>query len=207
MEINELKGALKPLQPNYVENGFQSPQHADMENPSNFIAQLRKADARSRAFIRRFYVAYFVIAALYFGLFILNPDPELKFNDRLNGTLLFLGILLFAVMGKIKYSELKKVRYDEPSRIFLEKALNRYRFWSKEMNYGLVLVVLINAGSCRSFVANYPIFENTALNIVVFEVAFFLAVGIALLFGYKHWRSNKKPIADELSMRLYEMES
>lgn len=206
MEIDELKGALEPLQFKYIGKEYQTHQQVDMENSSNFIRQLRKADARSKALLRRFYIAYFVIAAIYLGLFILNPDPELKFSDRINGSLLFLGILLFAVMGKMKFSELINVRYDEPSKIFLEKALARYKFWAKEMNYGLVLLVLINVGSCRSYVINYPYFESTVFNIIAFELVFFTAVAIGLFFGYRHWSSYKKPIADEIRLLLSEME-
>ena len=201
MNINELKGALgtisAPDQLNYKSQ-------KSMENSSNFIGQLKKADARSKTMVRRFYITYFVIAAIYLGIFILNPDPDLKFSDRLNGTLLFIGILLFAVMGKMKVSELKKVRYDEPSKIFLEKALNRYKFWAKEMNYALVLVALVNIGSCRSYVTNYPHFESTTMNIVAFELVFFSAMGVGLYFGYQHWSKHKKPMANEIRMLLDE---
>ena len=74
MNINELKGALgtisAPDQLNYKSQ-------KSMENSSNFIGQLKKADARSKTMVRRFYITYFVIAAIYFGIFILNPDPDL----------------------------------------------------------------------------------------------------------------------------------
>lgn len=208
MEINELKSALgsisAPDQTNY-KTQKQLPHHqTSMDNSSNFIEQLKQSDARSKRVLKRFYIAYFVIAAFYFGLFILNPDPELKFSDRLNGTLLFLGILLFAVMGKLKFSELKKIRYDEPSKIFLEKALNRYKFWAKEMNYGLVLVALINIGSCNSYVNNYPHFESAAVNVLAFELVFFSMIGIGIYFGYQHWSTHKKPMVNEIRMLLRE---
>ena len=144
-------------------------------------------------------------AAFYFGLFILNPDPDLKFSDRLNGTLLFVGILLFAIMGRMKFAELKNIRYDEPSRIFLEKALNRYKFWAKEMNYSLLLVALINVGSCRSYVVNYAPFESTAMNILAFEFVFCSVIGVGIFFGYQHWATHKKPVANEIRVLLSEI--
>jgi len=203
MDINELKNTMgdlsAPEQINYKEP-------SRLEDSSNFIIHLQKADHRSKALLRRFYIAYFVIAAFYFGLFILNPDPDLKFSDRLNGTLFFLAIFLFAMMGKMKFAELKKVRYDESSRVFLEKALNRYKFWAKEMNYGLMLVALVNIGSCRSYVTNYPYFESTAKNIVAFELVFFTAIGGGIFFGYQHWSAHKKPMANEIRMLLEEVE-
>lgn len=200
MEINELKNALgsvsAPEQLNYK---------GQVESSSGFIHQLRKADARSKVIIRRFYITYFIIAAFYLGLFILNPDPDLKFSDRINGTLLFFGIILFAVMGKVKFTELKKIRYDEPARIFLKKALNRYKFWTKEMNYGLILLAFINVGSGRSYIINYPFFESTTMNIIAFELVFFSAIGIGLYFGYRHWSFHKKPTAIEIKSLLNEM--
>ncbi|MCG8307116.1 MAG: hypothetical protein MI975_06950 [Cytophagales bacterium] len=201
MEISELKSALELVSaPDRLKHSGKQ-----MINSSNFIAHLKKADTRHKVLLRRFYITYFVIAAFYLGLFVLNPDPELKFSDRVNGSLLFLGILLFAVLGKIKFTELKHVRYEEPSLVFLKKALDRYKFWAKEMNYGLVLVAVINIGSCRSYVTNYSYFESTVTNIVAFELVFFTAVGIAVFVGYRHWSIHKKPVADEIRTLLGEM--
>ena len=199
MEINELKGTLASIT---APDQLSSTIVKDMDRSSHFMDQLKTSDARTKAVMKRFYISYFIIAACYFGFFILNPDPELTFGERVNGSLLFLGILLFAVMGKMKYAELKRVRYDEPSNMFLEKAYRRYRFWTREMSYGLVFVVLINIGSCRSYVSHYPHFESTILNVLAFEIVFFSMVGIGLSIGYQHWSAHKKPVADELRLLL-----
>lgn len=201
MDINELKGQLGSIS---APEQFNKTGPKSMENSSSFIEKLKKADLKSKVFIRRFYIVYFVIAAFYFALFILNPDPDLKFSAQLNGTLLFLGIFLFAVMGKMKFSRLKKIRYDEPAHIFLEKAIERFKFWNKDMNYALILVVLVNIGSCRSYVTNYPSFESTALNILAFELVFLTAIGTGVFFGHQHWNKHKKPIVQEIQMLLDE---
>ena len=203
MDIDKLKnemGSLKaPENLGCVQNG--------KENKSfNFIDRLKKADLESKKKLRRFYIIYFVIAVFYFGLFILNPDPDLKLNDRINGTLLFLGILIFGIFGKIKYSELSKLRYDQPTHPFLLKALDRYKFWPREMNYLILIVLLIDVGSCRSFVFNYPVLGNTLLDIIAFQIVFIIAMSIGLHFGYQYWKKHKKPIVDELNNLLIEEE-
>ena len=202
MDIDDLQKEMGSLK---APENLSFVQGEEENESSNFIVQLKKADHKSREKLKRFYIIYFVIAAFYFGLFILNPDPELKLNDRINGTLLFLGILLFAIFGKMKYSELRKLRYDQPTHPFLLNALDRYKFWPREMNYALLIVLLINVGSCRSFVFNYPVFENLVLDIIAFQIVFFIAMSIGLYFGYQYWKKHKKPIVDELSSLLNEL--
>lgn len=203
MDIDELKnefGALSaPEELNII--GM-----VKKDQSSAFINRLKKSDKKSKQVLKRFYIIYFVIAAFYFGLFILNPDPDLKLNDRINGTLLFMGIMLFALLGRMKYSDMRKIHYDKPSIEFLNDAHLRYKFWSKEMNYVVLIVVMINVGSCRSYVINYPQFENVFLDILAFEVVFLMAMSIGIYFGYQHWKANKKPISDEINNLIREMQ-
>ena len=89
---NEMGGLKAPKNLSFVQRGEEN-------KTFSFIDRLKKADLKSKKKLKGFYIIYFVIAVFYFGLFILNPDPDLKLNDRINGTLLFLGILLFAILG------------------------------------------------------------------------------------------------------------
>ncbi len=201
MDIDKLKNEMGSLK---APENLSFVQGDEGNESSNFIARLKKADHKSKEKLRRFYIIYFVIAALYLGLFILNPDPDLKLNDRINGTLLFIGIFLFAIFGKVQYSEMRKLRYDQPTHPFLLKALDRYKFWPREMNYVLLIVILINVGSCRSWIFNYPVFENLILDIIAFQVVFIMAMSIGLYFGYQYWKKYKKPMVDELNSLLSE---
>ena len=201
MDISELKNEYGALS---APEGFNMSRHSQQDTSHNFIDRLMKSDKKSKEIIRRFYIIYFVIAAFYFALFILNPDQNLKLNDRINGTLLFIGIMLFAIMGKMKYTKLSKINYHQSTQSFLNEALNRYKFWTKEMNYAVLIVVLINVGSCRSYVFNYPYFEDTTMNILAFEIIFVSAMSIGIYVGYRHWRTYKKPIVDEINSLLKE---
>lgn len=201
MDIDKLKNEMGDLK---APENLSFVQGDEGNESSNFIARLKKADLKSKETIRRFYIIYFVIAIFYFGLFILNPDPDLKLTDRINGTLLFLGILLFAIMARMKYKKLRSLRYDQPTHMFLLKALERYKFWPREMNYVLLLVLIIDVGSCRSLVFNYPVFENMLLDVIAFQVVFFIAMSIGLYFGHQYWKKHKKPMVDELNSLLRE---
>lgn len=201
MDLEELKNEMEGL---IAPNNIPIAKNEMQNKSSGLIERLRKADLKSKGILRRFYMIYFAIALFYFGLFILNPDPDLKLNDRINGTLLFLGILLFAIMGRMKYAELIKLRYDQPTHTFMHKTLARYKFWTHEMNYALLIMVLINIVSCRSYVDNYPKFESLWLNILSFQIVFFLAMSIAFYFGHQHWKKHKKPMVDELNNLLSE---
>ena len=203
MDINDLQKEMGNLK---APENISPAQHGEENKSLSFIDRLKKADLKSKKTIRRFYIIYFVIAIFYFGLFILNPDPDLKLTDRINGTLLFLGILLFAIMARMKYTKLRSLRYDQPTHIFLLKALERYKFWPREMNYVLLIVLVINVGSCRSWVVNYPVFENLILDIIAFQIVFFIAMSIGLYFGHQYWEKHKKPMVDELNNLLSETE-
>ncbi len=203
MDINILKSELGRLK---APDNLSNFQIKDENQSSGFIDRLKNADKKSKEILRRFYIIYFVISLFYLGLFILNPDQDLKLNDRINGTLLFLGILLFAIYGKVKYSELRKLRYDQPTQIFLLKTLGRYKFWPREMNYVLLFVLLVDVGSCRSFVHNYPVFYDLVLDVIAFQVVFILAMSVGLYFGYVYWKNHKKPIVDEIGKLLREEE-
>lgn len=203
MDINELQKEMGNLK---APENISSVQHSEENKSLSFIDRLKRADLKSKKTIRRFYIFYFAIAIFYFGLFILNPDPDLKLSDRINGTLLFLGILLFAIMARIKYTKLRSLRYDQSTNIFLLKALERYKFWPYEMNYVLLIVLVINVGSCRSWVVNYPVFENMILDIIAFQIVFCIAMSIGLYFGHQYWEKHKKPMVDELNNLLSETE-
>ena len=203
MDINILKSELGGLKAPENLSNFQI---KDENQSSGFIDRLKNADKKSKEILRRFYIIYFVISLFYLGLFILNPDQDLKLNDRINGTLLFLGILFFAIYGKVKYSELRKLRYDQPTQIFLLKTLERYKFWPREMNFVLLFVLLVDVGSCRSFVHNYPVFDDIVLDVIAFQIVFISAMSVGLYFGYAHWKKHKKPIVDEIGKLLREEE-
>ena len=203
MDIDKLKNEIGGLR---APENFTLAKGGEEDQTIKFIARLKKADLNSKKKLKGFYIIYFFIAAFYFGLFILNPDQDLKLNDRINGTLLFIGILLFAILGKIKYSELRKTRYDQPTQKFLLNALHRHKFWPREMNYTLLIVILINVGSCRSFVYNYPIVEKMILDIIAFQLVFFIVMSIGFYFGYQYWKKHKKPMYKEIKYLLNENE-
>ena len=203
MDIDELKNEFGALS---APQGFNATHHINEDQSASLINRLIKSDKKSKEILKRFYIIYFVIAAFYFGLFILNPDPDLKLNDRINGFLLFLGIMLFAIMGKYKFSELLKINYGKPNKEFLHDAFLRYKFWTKEMNYALLIVAIINVGSCRSYVVNYPHFDKMWVDVLAFEVFFVTAMLIGVFLGYQHWKKHKKPLFDEIVILLKEGE-
>ena len=201
MDIDKLKTEMEGLN---APVNFTLANGGEENQSLRFIDRLKKADLNSKKKVKGFYIIYFAIAVFYFGLFILNPDPDLKLNDRINGSLLFLGIFLFAILGKMKYTELRKTRYDQPTQKFLLNALDRYKFWPREMNYTLLIVILINVGSCRSFVNNYPIVEKMILDIIAFQLVFIIAMSIGFYFGYQYWKKHKKPMYKEIKYLLNE---
>ena len=198
MDIDELKNGYA---------GLRAPDRfgqMDQERTGGFVKRLMDADKKSRDVLRRFYIIYFSIAAFYFVLFIINPDAELKLNDRINGTLLFIGIMLFAVLAKMKYSKLRKNNYDQDTISFLKEALGRYKFWTTEMNYVALGVMIINVGSCRSYVMHYPQFNDILFDILLFQLVFLTAMAVGLFFGLRHWKTHQESIFNKINLLLNE---
>ena len=199
MVIDDLKEDYSELR---APDQFGAFSQIDGEKSNGFLDRLKSADHKSKKILQRFYIAYFSIAALYFALFILNPDPDLKLSDRINGTLLFIGIMLFAILAQRNYLKLNRIRYDQHTAAFLRDALDRYKFWTTEMNYLLVGVLIINAGSCRSYVLHYQQFDNTFFDILFFQIIFFALMTLGLSLGFRQWRIHKKSIYIEINSLL-----
>jgi hypothetical protein len=180
-QINAPEGLDSFVKENSIESG-------------GIIDQLKRADKRSKIVLRRFYIAYFSIATVYFTVFIVNPDPDLKLYDRINGSLLFMGIILFAVLAKRKHFKLSHVNYDQNTLAFLHDALARYKFWTPDMKYLVLGVVVVNVGSCRSYLMHYPQFDDILMDLLLFQAVFLFLMAIGLFFGFRHWNTHRKPI-------------
>jgi len=195
MEIDALKLNLSHL---HAPEDFHSSQHRGNFDSDGIMSQLKSVDKKRQAQLKRFYVGYFTIAALYLALFILNPDPDLKFNDRINGTLLFIGIMVFAILAKKRHFQFSKIDYDQATTVFLSDALNRYRFWTNDMNYVVIGVILVNVGSCRIYVLHYPQFDLALFDILLFQAVFIIPLVLGLILHFRRWHTTSRTLFTEL---------
>ena len=93
-------------------------------NLESLIRKLKDEDSRQAKMLHRIYIIYIAIIVLFSGMYILNPDPDLGFYQRLTGAIYILAFTMMAFVIRKYYSLLRKVDYTQSVYQVLKKPQN-----------------------------------------------------------------------------------
>lgn len=181
------------------------------EKPANLdqvMDSLKKLDSRNRRLMFGMYIAYVVFAVVYTGLLIINPDPELTLNNRIQGVIYVLIFGMSALYFRHHFMKNKSVDYSAPVLEMLNEARNRHKLWTP----GTIRFIIALVG-LTDIVITWAILEDDFLRdhsltvrILVIQAGYFLIMGISFVIGYVTWRRKSRPLVLNLTRIIEELE-
>jgi hypothetical protein len=177
-------------------------------NLESLIRKLKDEDTTQAKMIRRIYIMYITIIVLFSGMYILNPDPDLGFYQRLTGAVFLIGftMMTFAIRKSLRL--LRQVDYTQSVYQVFIKAAERYRFWeTKRMVFTIIFILIIDISISMVFNGRYLPDTLTWIEKTLIVQAFYIPLMAAsFTFGWMQWRKTKKPILGKIEELLLELE-
>lgn len=169
---------------------------------------LKKLDLRNKKLMHGMYIVYVVFALIYFGLLILNPDPELTVSKRLQGAMYVLIFGMSAIYFRYHFRKNKAVDYSAPILDMLTAARERHKLWTKgtvsfiTAIVGLTDIVVTWAMLDDKFLSDH----SMIVRILLIQSGYFLIIGTSFLIGYVTWRRKSMPLVRNLSRIIDELQ-
>lgn len=187
---------------------FNSIGQDGLNNFEGLLQQVQNEDRRSKRLIKGVFILYLVCSVLYTLLFIVNPDPDLGFTDRLSGGLYVLAFVLGTAYFRYEYNHLKKLDYSQPLLTLLQKTEKRYRFFNVKWFPVLGVVSLIGAGITLSFIGHRFINMDVSLavRVLLIQGGYWFIMLCSGFIGYLIWRKRHRPIHRQIRTMLSELE-
>jgi hypothetical protein len=183
----------------------------NVEEPVNLdqvMDSLKRLDARNKKLMHGMYIAYAIFALVYTVLFIVNPDPELTFNNRMQGVMFVLIFGMSAIYFRHHFLKNKAVDYSAPVLEMLHAARNRHKLWTP----GTVRFIIALVGMTDIVVTwailddHFLIGQSLLLRILLIQAGYFLIMGSSFLIGYLSWRKKSRLLVRNLSRIIEELQ-
>jgi hypothetical protein len=186
-------------------NNLSNNQNGNFVNIDALIQSVKVEDQKNLRVSKSFLWIYIVLVVFYTGLILVNPDPDIKLNDRFSGACFVLSMIIFAWVFKGALTEYKNIDYTLPLIDLLKKAANRYRLKTIYFVKLTVPILLMDAGLTLSFYEDLLPMEP--LNRVLLIQAFYIPImTISGIIGYYIWRNKQKPLRDNALKLIEELE-
>lgn len=175
-------------------------------NMESLVSELESKDLKYKKVMRRSQIIFFVFIFFYAGIFLINPDPDLRLNDRIAGGFYVIAFALFTWQFRTNYNRFKTVNYFDPVKKVLEGAERRYRLWQKNIFIVGSAVLLIDAASILILYEKFVERWGFWLFFTVVQLVYILSMGIGFTIGYIKWRKESRPIWLSAKALLKELE-
>lgn len=172
------------------------------------VDQLKHLDNKNKKLMYRMFILYLVFALFYLGLLILNPDPELTLENRIQGIMYVLIFVVAALFFRHHYRKTYKADYTAPVLKMLEDARDRYRLlrpgkiWFMLFIIGVTDIVVTWALVDDHF---FPESWSQLKVILSIQAGYFATMGISFLVGYLIWRKKSRPMVRNLTRIIDEL--
>ncbi|MGM0613833.1 MAG: hypothetical protein ACQESM_10020 [Bacteroidota bacterium] len=158
------------------------------------ISQMHKEDARQRRLAMVLRWLYIVLGVPYIIRFVVLPDADMTISDRLSGTLMGAGLLIFAVVFWLQHRQLKSLDYSQPILTFLRSSVSRYRFFQPRIISVLLAAAFVGAGVSMRLLEEQPEGFTTMQWVVTMQVIWWAVLAVSLGIGYLVWRHRTRPL-------------
>ncbi|WP_153638512.1 hypothetical protein [Prolixibacter sp. NT017] len=171
---------------------------------NRLMSGLKKEDARNVRISRIFQWLMGGMSLLYLLVFVVNPDHDLTWGDRVGGVCYVVGFLVFAIIFKGFQDEYKSIDYGLPTMVMLKKAAERYRLFQPKKLYALIPVLLVDMGLVFHSLDGH---QDGSMSIWDFQLFYLACLVGGLGVGIMIWRVKQKPLRDAARELLREIES
>lgn len=184
--------------------------HISMKNGINgmdldqLTQRLKREDTRNLRISNNFRYLFLVMIILYSLLFIVNPDHDLCWPDRISGMCFVLAFVVFAWLFQKYYQEYRSIDYSRPVAEMLQMAAKRYSLRNRKSLIMIIPLLLIDIGITISFSQHREMFTPGKW-IWVVQVVYIPVLAISFLIGVWIWYRRQKPIRDRTLKLLDEL--
>lgn len=180
-------------------------QHNNQElDLGQLVKGLKREDTRYLALTNSFKWIMWVLAPLYFLLFLIGVIAGRPEIDKIGFLFFSLGFLSFALLFNSLYKEYKSIDYGVSTMEMLRKAVGRYALWQPKTYLTIIPMLLCALGFSFTAQRGFP-FADREMRILVAFVSIFLILCCGVLVGYFIWRKRQKPLRDKALAILKEM--
>lgn len=185
-----------------MEKKYAMDQNGNTVDIDILIGKMKKEDLRNLRLMRSFKWIYLGMAVIYV-LMVVNPTYDIL--RRLAGVCYVLAFVLFSLVFRKLHKEYSEVDYSVALVNMLKKAVARYKLNLGRLLLVLPSVLLVDLGIVLS--GSYGVDANSWNDVLIFQVAYFLALTISGFVGYLIWRKRQKPLHDSAKQMLEDLES
>ncbi len=172
------------------------------------VDQLKSLDNKNKKLMFRMFILYLGIAIFYLGLLILNPDPELTLENRIQGVFYVLIFAVAAFFFRYHYRKTYKADYTAPVLKMLEEARNRHKLLRPGKIWFMVFIVVVT-----DIVVTWAMLDDTSFpeswslltSILVIQAGYYAIMSLSYLIGYLIWRKKSRPLVRNLTRIIDEL--
>jgi hypothetical protein len=179
----------------------------DPEVINNIIESLKQADKSQKRKLNLVYSLLFIVGFSF--LFVISLNATLNgISQIILGNVFVVALVITALYLRGKYFNKNKTDYSQPILNVLKNTESKYRFWSSEWIFIVILIMLSNLTVSIIF-RLIPISDQwTPSRLTVLAQSIYLPLlGLAFLLEWISWKKWRKPIWDKTLELINELES
>jgi len=171
------------------------------------VDQLKHLDSKNKKLMFRMFILYAIITVFYLGLMILNPDPDLTLENRIQGLVYVLIFGVAALFFRYHYKTTYKADYTTPVLQMLESARDRHKLLRPGKAWFMIFIVL----TCN-IVVTWALLDTTwpeswtrLAIVLVIQGGYWAIMALSFLIGYLIWCRKSRPLVQNLTRIIDEM--
>jgi len=189
----------------YNNQGEIGMQNGNQVNLDSLIKNVKAEDDKNLRISKSFLWVYIILAIIYAGLMVFNPDSDIKLADRISGACYLASMVIFALMFKKGLKEYRSIDYTLPLIEMLRGVAKRYQLKARKFILLSIPILLMDVGLTLSFYED--ILPMEPINrVLIIQVFYIPVMTISGFIGYLVWRRKQKPLRDNALMLIEELE-
>lgn len=189
----------------YNNQGEIGMQNGNQVNLDSLIRNVKAEDDRNLRISKSFLWVYIILAIIYAGLMVFNPDSDIKLIDRISGACYLASMVIFAFMFKKGLKEYRSIDYSLPLIEMLRGVAKRYQLKARKFILLSIPILLMDVGLTLSFYEDLLPMEPIN-RVLIIQVFYIPVMTISGFIGYLVWRRKQKPLRDNALMLIEELE-
>ena len=171
------------------------------------VDQLKGLDTKNKRLMYRMFILYLVFAVAYLGLMIINPDPDLSIENRIQGAVYVLIFAVAALFFRYHYRKTYQADYTAPVLKMLEAARDRHRLMRPGKIWFVLFIIFATDLVVTWALADnhWPASWSLLTTILVIQAGYFVIMGLSFLAGYLIWRRKSRPLVRNLTRIIEEL--
>jgi Ca2+/Na+ antiporter len=174
---------------------------------NNLIETLIHADKSQNRKLRLAYYLLFFVGFCFLFVFSLNTTLT-DISQIILANVFVVALVIVALYLRGKYVNKNRTDYSLPLLNVLKKTERRYRFWSSEWIFIVILIMLSNLTVSVLF-RLIPLSDQlTPAGLTILAQSIYLPLlGLAFLLEWISWKKLRKPVGEKTVEMIKELES